>query len=460
MNSIFKIVFLWLFSAPFLYAEGPTATINVMDYGAKGDGKTLDSKAIQKAIDQAAHLGKGTRVLVPSNRIYLISNLVLKSDIEFHLMGNAQLLVSTDESDYKEEGCLIANGANNLKITGSGSINGRALEFMTHYDSIKEIWMPKKFRPRLLLLTSCKNLIIKDIVLEEAPFWTLHLLGCEEVLIDGIQIKNNLDVPNCDGIDPDHCRNVEIRNCKIRCGDDAIVIKATEQQLDYGPSSNIWVHDCHIETQDSGLKIGTETTGDIHHIVFEDCEIVSSCRGLTIQLRDQGNVYDILFKNIRFLSRYHSNPWWGRGEAISLTAMPRNPGSRIGKIHHVRFENIKGVAENSIRINGSKESSISEISLQNVAVRFSRWTKYPGGVFDNRPTKVYEPIESHLSPGISLRHADNISLIDCRIEWGNNIPDYFSNALHAEESSKIELIRFKGEAANPEKYKAIELGQG
>lgn len=460
MNCSFKNIILVLILIIFgvsLNAQKVVNVIDVIKYGAKGDGKTLDTKAIQEAIDAAAKLGNGTKVLVPKNHQYLISTLVLKSNIEFHLEGNAQLLVSTKKEDYSVEGSIIANDVQNLKISGKGSINGRALEFMTHYDTIKEIWMPKDWRPKLFILTKCVNLEITDITIEKAPSWSLHMLGCENVLIDGVKIKNNLDVPNCDGIDPDHCRNVEIRNCEISCGDDAIVVKATQQDIDYGPSANIWVHDCKLETQDSGVKIGTETTQDIYNIVFERCEIKTSCRGLTIQLRDEGDVYNIVFKDINFTSRYHSNPWWGRGEAISLTAIPRNPDTKIGKIHAVLIENVKGIAENSIRINGTKESRISDIRLQNVNVTLNRWTKYAGNLYDNRPTKAYEGIEAHDTPGVFIRYSDRVVLENCSIAWGNTIPDYFTNAIQAIESTGIKTINFKGESANPAKYKAIAI---
>ena len=113
------------------------------------------------------------------------------------------------------------------------------------------------------------------------------------MLVDNVKVRNLLDVPNCDGIDPDHSRNVEIRNCNIACGDDGVVIKCSRQPIDYGEAANIHVHDCVIETQDAGLKIGTETTSDIHDIRFERCHIKTSSRGLCIQLRDDGNIYDI-----------------------------------------------------------------------------------------------------------------------------------------------------------------------
>jgi len=258
----------------------PTVDVfNVLEYGAIGDGKSLDTDAIQKAIDEASKVGNAAQVLVPGGHQYLIGTLVLKSDIDFHLQGDAELLVSISREDYSGKAAVIANGANKLTISGTGSINGRALEFMSRYDKPNEWWIPKKWRPRLFILTRCTDLRVLDITINKAPSWSLHMLGCENVLVDGIKIHNNLDVPNCDGIDPDHCRNVEIRNCRISCGDDAIVVKATRKEEDYGPSANIHVHDCELETQDSGLKIGTETTQDIYNVLFERCTIKTSCRG-------------------------------------------------------------------------------------------------------------------------------------------------------------------------------------
>ena len=430
---------------------------NIRNYGAVGDGLTPDTAAIQRAIDEAAATDPGARVIVPGGRRYLIGALQLKGRIEFSLEDDAELLVSTRPEDFAGGAVLNANNLPGLTLSGTGRINGRSREFMTHFDEADEWWRPKPFRPRLAVLTGCKDLMVRDLTFFEAPSWTLHLVGCEQVLVDAIKIHNQMDVPNCDGIDPDHCRNVEIKNCHVVCGDDAIVVKATRQQAAYGGSANISVRDCVLETQDSGVKIGTETVADIRNVRFERCEIKSSCRGCTIQLRDEGNVSDVLFRDITFTSRYHSAPWWGRGEAISFTALPRTPQTKVGKISGVRVENVTGRAENSVRISGCTESRINGVTFDNVAVTLDRWTKYPGGVWDNRPTTVYPGIEEHGTPGIHVRHADNVLLQRCNIGWGTNRPDYFTHALEAHDVTALTHPGFTGEAAHPERDAAIVI---
>ena len=437
-----------------LEAANAPKVFNVLQFGATGDGITVDTPALQRAIDAAAQAG-GAQVLVPRSHRYLIGTLELRGGIDFHLDG--ELVISTNQADYRGDGVITALNAENLHITGNGSIAGRSLSFMTGFEKTNEWWRFKEWRPKLFILTGCTNLEVRDITFGDAPFWGLHLLGCKNVLVDHVTIRNRLDVPNCDGIDPDHCQDVEIRNCDITCGDDAIVVKTTRQTNDYGPSANIVVRDCVLKTQDSGLKIGTETTSDIHDIRFERCNILTGSRGLTIQLRDEGNVYNVTFRDIKFVSRYYSDPWWGRGEAISFTAIPRTNTTVLGCLSNVVVQNVTGRAENSVRVNGTPASRIHDVRFENVAVTFDRWTKYRGGRFDNRPTRVLDPIETHGNPGFSLRHADNVVLKNCSVNWGGNLPDYFTCALEAENVTELRLTGFRGKAAHPDRDEAIVI---
>ncbi|HZS54516.1 MAG TPA: glycosyl hydrolase family 28 protein [Bryobacteraceae bacterium] len=439
------------------YRAPDVRVFDVLRYGARGDGTNLDTAAFQKAIDAAARAGNKAQVLVRGGHRYLVGGLELRSNIDFHLADNAELLISTHREDYRGGGLFTANGAHNLTISGSGTIDGRAKEFMTGYDQEREIWIPREWRPKIFVLTACRELQIRDITFGPAPSWGLHMLGCDGVLVENLKIHNILNVPNCDGIDPDHCRNVTIRKCHITCGDDAIVIKSSRQPKDYGPSENIIIRDCIIETQDAGLKIGTETIGDIREVRMENCEIRNSSRGICIQLRDEGNISTIEFHNIKLTSRYFSDPWWGRGEAISFTAIPRKPNTKIGRIHGVRVSNVTAKSENSVRISGSPESRIRDVVLDNVSVTLDRWTNYPGGFFDNRPTSAQAGIEKHDTPGFFISYADDITLKNCGVSWGKNLPDYFSYAVESHKVTHLNIEHLKGHAAHPDRQKTTSI---
>jgi hypothetical protein len=444
MNRSKILACLWTGALCLPLAAAPPAVFNVLAFGAAGDGVTLDTAPIQRAIDAAA--AQGGQVLVPRRHRFLIGTLELRGGIDFHLEG--QLLISTNQADYTGDGVLTALNARDLRITGSGGISGQSLAFMKSYDDAGEWWLFKQWRPKIFVLTGCSNLVVRDLTFGDAPFWGLHLLGCQHVLVDHVTVQNRLDVPNCDGIDPDHCQDVEIRHCRLTCGDDAIVIKTTRQTNDYGPCANIRVHDCVIRTQDAALKIGTETTGDIHDIVFERCRVLSSSRGITIQLRDEGTVSNIVFSDIRFVSRYHSDPWWGRGEGISFTVIPRDNDTQLGTLRDVLVRNVSGRAENSIRVDGSPGSLIRDVRFDNVSITLDRWTKYPGAVFDNRPTKVIAPVEKHDTPAFCLRWAAGVSLENCAVQWGTRPPDYFTSALESENVKDLRLTGFQGVAAH------------
>jgi polygalacturonase len=205
--------------------------INVLSLGAVGDGATVDTSSIQQAIDRVSAAGGG-RVIVPGGKRFLVGALMLKSNVDFHLADDAVLLASPDKAHYafkRNNGIINADGASNVRITGTGHVDGQGMKFMGIYSPVHERWEPLPFRPRMFHLLACKGLEISGISFGHSPEWGLHTLGCEHVLVDGLKVRNFLDVPNCDAIDPDRCRDMEIKNCDIVCADDGIVIKTSDQ---------------------------------------------------------------------------------------------------------------------------------------------------------------------------------------------------------------------------------------
>jgi polygalacturonase len=258
------------------------------------------------------HLAGGGRVLLPAGRTYLSGTIRLKANVDLHLETGAILKGTTDRKAYGPQRALIvARDCNNVSITGGGTIDGDSRAWMDGL--VDDIFRPKPGRPGLMYLRGCRQVTLTDVTIRNCAAWTVHLLGCEDVLIQGIRILNDLRVPNCDGIDPNRCRNAH-RHCFIQAGDDGIVAKCTRESSEYGPCENMVVTGCTIISRSCAIKIGTESSGDFRNFVFDSCVIYGSNRGLGIQLRDSGTVENIVFSDIVVNTQSHG-PLVGQGRA-------------------------------------------------------------------------------------------------------------------------------------------------
>lgn len=431
---------------------------NIEDYGATGDGKTNCAAAIQKAIDQCSTNGGG-RVLVPAGRIFVAGTILLQSNVELYVERGATLRASGDPADYAPHitsrhylAFITADDADNIAIIGGGVIDGSGQRYIETV--LPHIYRMKPERPFTIFLTSCTNVTMHDILIRDAALWTVRLSGCEDVVIRGIRILNDLKLPNNDGIDLDRCRNVSISDCHIECGDDCIVLKSCEETAGMGNCENITVTGCTLMSTSCALIVGCECRSPMRNIVFDSCVIRSSHRGLGIHLSEESDVENVLFSNMVVETRLFHEDWWGRAEPIYVTAIPWTAQHHIGHVRHIRFSNVLCHGENGVFIQGWENDLIDDVLLDNVRVEIDKWSKWPAGRHDIRPCPD-DGLPEYPSAGFFIMNADHVALRNCEVIWGSNRPDTFRHALESHNVSQLSLENFHGESAHPELYTAI-----
>jgi len=460
------------------HATAGAGVYSVLDYGARGTGVDDDTTAIQKAVDACAAAGGG-QVVLPAGRTFLAGAITLRSRVDFHVPQGAVLKGSSNWRDYGREGALLfAKDAVGLSISGDGILDGsdravwqRLADEEAGGDVTKADWWPQAFcgdwwpfgkkpgevrqgggRPRMVVLVGCKQVHIGGLTFRNAPSWTLHPIGCEDVVIDSISILNAWDVPNNDGIDVDHCRNVRIANCHLECADDAIVLKNTPNFAAHGPCENVTVTGCVVASRSCALKCDEAyARPGIRNVVFDGCVIFRSNRGLCIQSRDEGDIENVIFSNITIETQFSPHKWWGAAEPVHISHFPRTKDTNLGHVRNIRFSNILCHSENGVYIHGWETRPVEDIVLDNVRVEVGKSTEQEGGFYDGRPDGLFKGIYSSTLAGIHCEYARGLTLRSTRVVWGEQLADYYGPALEARHVEDLHLEQFTGKAARPGK---------
>src|ERR1044071_8529612 len=280
--------------------------VSVAGFGAVGDGKTLNTVSIQKAVDQLASKGGGT--LVIPKGVFLSGAIFLKPGVNLHLDEGAVLKGSTDRKDYPKMRTRIeghfeewlpalgnADRAPHLRITGSGTLDGNGEPFWDDFWARRK-QNPKTTnldveRPRLAHISNSEDVRVSGVTFKDSGFWNLHLYRCRNVLVENVrfEIPDGVRAPSTDGTDIDSCQNVTIRGCTYRVDDDCIALKGSKGPLalddkDSPPVEHIRVTDCTFERGHGVVTLGSEAT-IVRDVLVEKSRVVGPNNLVRLKLR-------------------------------------------------------------------------------------------------------------------------------------------------------------------------------
>jgi len=474
----------------------------ITDFGAQGDGRTVNTAAIQKAIAECNADGGGAVRIPPGE--FVTGTVRLLSNVHLELEAGAVLSGSTDLADYSmdgvKEGIIFADDAENVAISGFGTINGRGTYFHLP-DRLNPSGGDKKYtrqgddylNPRygtgdgpigyvdrpgmMVVLLRCTRVSIRDITLKDSPMYAFRIGNCDDVTITGVTIFNNPLIPNNDGIHCTTSRNVHISNCHIEAGDDAIVVTGFPYGI-YGEgggtvksgpatygnktnrSENVTVTNCTLSSRSAGIRVGYGEN-DIRNCTFHNIVIFGSNRGIGVFARDAGSIENVIFSDIIIETRLFTGGWWGAGEPIHVSAVPEASDGKVGRISRITFSNISAQSEAGIVLFGTGESPLREIVLDNVhlTIKNGPLSLSYGGNFDLRP--AYRPpmqLFKHDIPGVYAQFLEQSRLEHIDLTWGENLPSYFTHGIEIESSHDVLIVHFHGSGApNAKGAKDVEV---
>jgi polygalacturonase len=416
------------------------AVFNVKDYGAKGDGVNLDSKAINKAIDAAANAGGG-QVYLPAGN-YLSGSIHLKSHIALYLEQGAIIIATADElnNEYDPEEATVniiyqdsghshfhnsliwGDGVVDISITGPGTIWGKGL--------LKDYKKGSKLGNKAITLYKCRNVIIRDVSILHGGWFGILATGTDNLTIDNVKEDTNRD-----GMDIDCCKNVRISNCYVNSPyDDGICLKSTFALGIARNTENVTITNCQVSGYDEGtlldgsyqrtenkqygfhptgrIKLGTESNGGFKNITISNC-VFDYCRGLALETVDGAQLEDIAISNITMRDVVNDPIFLRLGNRM------RGPADTpVGELLRIMISNesvYNADPHYTCTISGIPGHDVEDVQLNNIRV-------YYKGSINNTPQKdIPENTNKYPEPGMFgkapvygffIRHAKNIKMTE------------------------------------------------
>ncbi len=406
---------------------------DIREYGAIGDGKTLNTKAVQKAIDAASANGGGT-VLVAAGD-YTIGTIYMKDNVTLHVAAGAKLTASPDISHfapdthknmYKNEPhmdrCLIfARDAHGFTIDGNGEIDGNG-----YWKNFTQ----KTGRPMLIRFVNCSRIRMRDITLKNPAAWTSAWLYCNDIVVDGISISSRVN-NNGDGLDFDGCEKVRVSNCSFDTSDDSICLQSSRKDK---PCRDVVISNCIFVSKWAGIRIGLLSLGDFENVTVNNCVFRDiEDAGLKIQLCEGGAMKNMTFSNL-VMSNVPRPVFMTFGQQRCCVDTPEGELQPMNQMKGFVFNGIQIDSstcgkDSAIVITGMPGHPIEEIMISDI-----RMTTGGGGTKADADNKLKEftvdvlegwwPEYSRLGAavpahGIYARHVDGLTLDNVQMKTAN-----------------------------------------
>jgi polygalacturonase len=443
-------------------------TYNVRHFGAKGDGATLDTKALQAAID-ACHSDRGGTVVVSAGT-FLIGTVELKSNVTLHLAAQAKLMGTADGTQYHAAeaipltgehtmgdgnvGLIFAANAENITIEGTGTIDGQGAQFRSAVrGTAPPAGVSGNKRPHHLLFYQVNNLTVRDITLTRGAYHSVRVCLCSYVKLDGIHIYNRVNHNN-DGFHFIASRHVHVSNCDVQCQDDACAL--------FGSCQFITITSCTFSTRWSVFRFGG---GHAKNITVSNC-LIHETYGCPIKMRCDGKAH---FENISFSNLVMTNVTGPISIGLG-PQRPNDPPEKPGVVRNISFHNIRatvvkpvplpdvdfvsnynpGEMFSCIILNGMDEGFIENVSFHDVEVTFpGGGTAGQGAVRDvPRIAGEYYAIGVPPAHGIYARNVRGLSMDNMRLRLAAPdarpavVFDHVENATVVGLSTQGELRQF------------------
>jgi len=414
--------------------------------GAVGDGKTLNTKIIQSAIDRLAADGGGT--LVVPEGVFITGALFLKPGVNLYLDKGSVLKCSTDPNDFPRKrtrieghfedsfnaGLINADGCDGLCISGAGTLDGSGMQVWEKFwagrradKNFKNLGLD---RARLGIIENSKDVKVSGITFKDSQYWNLHIYNCQKVVVENASFivpDDYRQAPSSDGIDLDSCQDVVVRGCFFSVTDDCICLKGTKgpfalEDKKSRPTERIRISGCTFKRGGGVATCGSEATV-VRDVVVSNCRIIGSVTLVRLKLRpDTPQHYeDIHFRDITIdnpnATLFQVRRW---AQYFDLQGQPE-PKSIV---RNITVSNIKGTIGSLGEISGNRESDISDITIENVDIK-AKNTKFTVG------DKVRNVITKNVSvngQSFSLHYTER----QCR----HNIRNYISTLALAKSSRR------------------------